>query len=126
MESYALHSHPIRWFDPADSFAAPHILLAGDAAGVDPSYGEGISFALGYGELAAHELKAAFTHSNFSFTGYKERILKSRMGVVLKRRRHLAGILYGIRNINVQRLIWWRLNFLLRWYVENFLIDWAK
>jgi len=125
MENYTLHSHPIRWFDPEDSFAAPHILLAGDAAGVDPSYGEGISFALGYGELAAHELKAAFTHNDFSFTGYKDRILKSRMGVVLKRRRRLAATLYGIRNPNVQRFIWWRLNFLLKWYVNNFLIDWA-
>ncbi len=126
MEAYTLHSHPIRWFDPADSFAAPHILLVGDAAGVDPSYGEGISFALGYGELAAHELKAAFAHNEFSFDGYKEHILKSRMGVVLKRRRRLAAMLYGIRSSNIQRLIWWRLNFLLKWYVETFLIDWAK
>jgi geranylgeranyl reductase family protein len=126
VEDYALHSHPIRWFDPEDSFAAPHILLVGDAAGVDPSYGEGITFALGYGELAARELKAAFTQHDFSFAGYKERILKSRMGVVLKRRRSMAAMLYGICNINVQRLIWWRLNFLLKWYVNNFLIDWAK
>lgn len=126
MEDYTLHSHPIRWFDPEDNFAAPHILLAGDAAGVDPSYGEGISFALGYGELAAHELKTAFLRDDLSFTGYKERILTSRMGVVLKRRRRLAATLYGIRNLNIQRLIWWRLNFLLKWYVNNFLIDWAK
>ena len=48
------------------------------------------------------------------------------MGVTLKRRRNLAAILYGIRSPGIQRLIWWRLNFLLRWYVENFLIDWAK
>ncbi|MEJ5312134.1 MAG: FAD-dependent monooxygenase [Anaerolineae bacterium] len=125
-ETYPLLSHPIRWFDPADSFAAPHILLVGDAAGVDPSYGEGISFALGYGELAAHELKSAFAQNDFSFSGYKARILNSRMGVILKRRRNLAAMLYGIRTPNIQRLIWWRLNFLLKWYVENFLIDWAK
>ncbi len=126
LEDYTLHSHPIRWFDPADSFAAPHILLAGDAAGVDPAYGEGISFALGYGELAARELEAAFARGDFSFSGYKARILKSRMGAILKRRRRLAAMLYGIRNPNVQRLIWQRLNFFLKWYVETFLIDWAK
>lgn len=126
MEDYTLHSHPIRWFDPEDSFATPHILLAGDAAGVDPAYGEGISFALGYGELAAHELKAAFTQNDFSFAGYKKRILSSRMGVVLKRRHRLAATLYGIRNPNIQRLIWWRLNFLLEWYVSHFMIDWAR
>ncbi len=126
LADFEILSHPIRWFEPESAFSAPHVLLVGDAAGVDPSYGEGISFSLGYGELAAQELHAAFTHNDLSFAGYRARILKSRMGTILQRRYRMAKMLFGIRDPRIHRLIWWRLNFLLRWYVDNFLVDWAK
>jgi geranylgeranyl reductase family protein len=47
------HSFPIRWFDAADSYARGRVILAGDAAGVDPLMGEGISCAFEHGKLAA-------------------------------------------------------------------------
>ena len=46
LDDYELEGHPIRLFDRRDRFAAPHMLLAGDAAGVDAVFGEGISPAL--------------------------------------------------------------------------------
>jgi len=54
-----LKGHPLRRFHPRGLFSAPRTLLVGDAAGVDPLLGEGISFALGYlgplvGWLAEH------------------------------------------------------------------------
>ncbi len=49
---------PIRWFDAADRFATARVLLAGDAAGVDPLMGEGISCAFEHGKLAAHSIGA--------------------------------------------------------------------
>ena len=47
------HSFPIRWFDARDSYARGRVMLAGDAAGVDPLMGEGISCAFEHGKLAA-------------------------------------------------------------------------
>lgn len=46
-------SFPIRWFDARDSYARGRVILAGDAAGVDPLMGEGISCAFEHGKLAA-------------------------------------------------------------------------
>jgi menaquinone-9 beta-reductase len=46
-------SFPIRWYNPRDRYAANRVILAGDAAGVDPLMGEGISFALEHGWMAA-------------------------------------------------------------------------
>lgn len=47
---------PIRWYAPPQRFALDRVLLAGDAAGVDPLMGEGISYAFEHGRLAARAL----------------------------------------------------------------------
>ena len=49
---------PIRTFVPGAPVAAPRALLVGDAAGCDPLMGEGISFALEYGIMAADAIVA--------------------------------------------------------------------
>ncbi|HLX06024.1 MAG TPA: NAD(P)/FAD-dependent oxidoreductase, partial [Candidatus Binatus sp.] len=49
-------SFPIRWFDARDSYARGRAILAGDAAGVDPLMGEGISCAFEHGKLAANAI----------------------------------------------------------------------
>lgn len=74
MSDYELKGHPIRWWSSDGRFAQPRILLVGDAAGVDPLFGEGISFALGYGEPAAETIIDAFEREDFSFTGYAARL----------------------------------------------------
>jgi flavin-dependent dehydrogenase len=48
-----LKAFPIRWYDPRDSYVRGCAILAGDAAGVDPLMGEGISCAFEHGKLAA-------------------------------------------------------------------------
>jgi geranylgeranyl reductase family protein len=70
-----LVGHPIRLFNPDAPLAHGSILLAGDAAGVDPVLGEGISFALAYGEVAAAAIHHAFTDRAFDFVDYKRRVL---------------------------------------------------
>lgn len=67
---------PIRWYHPEAHCSRPRTLLAGDAAGVDPMLGEGISFALAYGEVAAEAITRAFDRNDFSFAGYDEAIHK--------------------------------------------------
>jgi len=86
--------HPERWFDPRATFAQPHVLLVGDAAGVDPFAGEGISFALQYGEVAARELVAAFETGDFTFSRYRQHVLAHPMGKDLRLRRRLARLTY--------------------------------
>ena len=85
---------PERWFHPKASYAQPHVLLAGDAAGVEPFAGEGISFALQYGEVAAAELLAAFGQNDFGFSGYRHRIMAHPLGKSLRLRYRLARLIY--------------------------------
>jgi flavin-dependent dehydrogenase len=86
--------HPERWFHPQAVYAQPHVRLAGDAAGVDAFAGEGISFALQYGEVAAAELVAAFSHSDFGFAGYHDRVMAHDLGKGLAQRYWLAKLIY--------------------------------
>lgn len=107
LTEYQLQGHPERWFDRRATFAVPGVLLAGDAAGVDPLFGEGISHALMYGGLAAQELVHAFTHHDFSFAGYRRRILNSPLGRDLTLKTRLAKLAYGpFHHRHVLHLCW--------------------
>jgi flavin-dependent dehydrogenase len=104
LDDYSLKGHPIHWFDPTARLAKPRILLAGDAAGVDPLLGEGISFALAYGDVAAAAIINAFAHQDFSFNGYRKRVLTHRTLSQLSVRSRLAQMAYFF---NSPRLIEW-------------------
>lgn len=94
MDDYKLKGHPIRWWDRRGRFSQPHVLLVGDAAGADPLFGEGISFALGYGEVAAAEIVDAFTHNDFSFRDYPEHVGGHRLFKQLRLRSWAAQYAY--------------------------------
>lgn len=106
LDDYELKGHPIRWFEPANRAAIPRILLVGDALGVDALLGEGISPALGYGRIAAQEIKRAFENNDFRFQGYKSRLLRSRLGSALWRRTFIARIFYLFETDLWQKIIW--------------------
>ncbi|MDD2694598.1 MAG: FAD-dependent monooxygenase [Anaerolineales bacterium] len=72
--------HPIHWFSPRGTFARPRLLLVGDAAGVDPLFGEGIAPALGYGQVAAQSIQRAFQRGDFSFRDHTWRLALSPVG----------------------------------------------
>lgn len=116
-----LEGHPLRWFSARAAFSAPHILLVGDAAGTDPVVGEGISFALSYGEIAAGALQDAFARGDFSFADYRRRVLRHRAGRYLRRRVLGARLLYGVRNRFLLRALWP----LIVWAAGTFFIDWT-
>lgn len=92
----SFQGHPIHWFHPRNKIARPRMLLVGDAAGVDPLFGEGIGPALAYGKLAATELGKAFRKTEFSFRFYKLRLLTSRIGLYLVFRWLLAWVSYHL------------------------------
>jgi flavin-dependent dehydrogenase len=97
LDDYEVKGHPIRRFSPENPLSAPRVLFVGDAAGADPLFGEGISIALGYGALAAREIGKAFQRNEFSFTGYRGRVLRSALGQALIARWVLAYIVYPLK-----------------------------
>ncbi len=119
-----LQGHPIRWFHPESPLAATRVLLAGDAAGIDSLFGEGLSFALGYGELAALALRDAFARKDFSFVDYRSQVLAHPLGRCLTLRFKLARIFYGLRRPAL-RVLFGPLGPLTRWAMERFLFYWA-
>ncbi|MGH2538218.1 MAG: FAD-dependent monooxygenase [Candidatus Promineifilaceae bacterium] len=106
LNDYTLKGHPIRWFDAGGRFAMPRVLLAGDAAGADPLFGEGISFALAYGEAAAAAVEDAFARADFSFAGYRGRVLAHPLLRQLRLRVRLARWLYRLKSPWLLRLGW--------------------
>ncbi len=133
LEAHGVHladckteGHPTHLYSPRSILSAPHILLAGDAAGVDPLLGEGISPALGYGNLAARALLDAFARDDFRFTDYTRRVAASPLGRSLRIRRLAARLVYGVRSPLLHRLLWWHLRPLLRRFVGDHVFGWAK
>jgi flavin-dependent dehydrogenase len=85
---------PIRCFGRG-RFVVPHVLLVGDAAGVEPLMGEGISFALEYGRWAADEIATALARDDLRFAGAEARFRAGWIGRKLRRLEQAATMFYG-------------------------------
>jgi len=125
LEDYPFYGASFPHFGTRNVFSAPHILLVGDAIGVDILYGEGIAPALGYGQLAAQSIVDAFARGDFSFRDYRERVLRSPLGRVLRRRALVANLIFRLRYPAMQRLVWWHSGRVLQTVTERFLTNWA-
>jgi len=90
-----VQSFPIRWYGKGVRIAARDVLLAGDAAGVDPLMGEGISFAFEYGRRAASAVVRAYASGDFTFTDYQREVAASWMGRKLRRLGTAVRLFYG-------------------------------
>jgi flavin-dependent dehydrogenase len=93
-----MKGHPERWFSPSGSYSGPNVLLVGDAAGIEPWLGEGISIALAYGPVAARAIVRAFEHNNFDFSDYRNSILEDKLGRILRRNQFIAKHFYANRS----------------------------
>jgi len=82
-------------YDPEREQSAPRVLLAGDAVGIDPWLGEGISSAIGTGIVAGHFASAALETGAFGFEEYRSRIVTSTVGEALRANREMASRFYG-------------------------------
>lgn len=121
-----LLGHPIRLFSPFAHFSAPRVLLAGDAAGSDPLFGEGISIALGYGKLASQTIQTAFKHDNFSFLSYRKKILFSPLGQTLILRSLFASFIFSFHWRWFQRLLWQFFHPVVKLAGWLLIINWGK
>lgn len=123
---HEVRGFPIRWYERGVRLSAPNVLLAGDAAGADALMGEGISQAIGYGEIAAGALADAFERGRFDFADYTDRVDRSPLGRSLAIRTWLARHLYSVRSRALQRLLWQRGGKLLEVLLKRHVFGWAK
>jgi geranylgeranyl reductase family protein len=123
LDDYELKGHPIRWWSSKGRFAQPRVILVGDAAGADPLMGEGISFALGYGEPAAGAIADAFARDDFSFDTYAERLKEHPLFVHLRLRVRMARFVYLLNYPWIVSAGWslmrWFMRF-TRWHDRNY------
>jgi flavin-dependent dehydrogenase len=92
------HSFPIRWFDAADSYASGRVILAGDAAGVDPLMGEGISCAFEHGKLAANAICKFLDGDSGALRTYDRALHEGAAGKKLGKLAFAARHFYGPRH----------------------------
>jgi len=85
---------PIRCWSRAP-FTAERTLLVGDAAGVEPLMGEGISYAIEYGRWAADELAVAVRDGALDWRAAEARFRGSWVGCKLRRLDQAATMFYG-------------------------------
>jgi menaquinone-9 beta-reductase len=118
-----VEGHPIHWFTPHNLFAIPHLLLAGDAAGAEPLFGEGIGPALAAGRVAADAIGVAFKRQDFSFQDYRRSFLRSNVGKYLLLRWRTAYWSYRFcRKPGFMRMLWSVGPFLTRiWKAQDIL-----
>jgi geranylgeranyl reductase family protein len=90
-----LMGHPERWYDSRSPHSIPRVVMAGDAAGVEPLLGEGISHALNFGILAADAVLDAFDRKDFAFRNYNRRLSRSALGRRLWLKRAVARFCYA-------------------------------
>jgi flavin-dependent dehydrogenase len=126
LNAVELKGHPIRWFSPKNQMSVPRVVLAGDAVGADPIFGEGISIALGYGALAAREISESFRCEDFSFTGYKSRVMESALGRTLLARWVITQILYRLHWRWFQRFFWQVFRPVVASAASVLVLNWAK
>ena len=88
-------SFPIRWFDARDRYVRGRVILAGDAAGVDPLMGEGISCAFEHGKLAANAIGKFLDGDRSALRDTIARCMKVRWGRKLGKLAFAARHFYG-------------------------------
>jgi flavin-dependent dehydrogenase len=97
-----------RGFATHEPMARPHVILVGEAAGVDPITGEGIAQALLYGKYVAPYLLEKLDANQLDFGDWKRALSQSPLGVDLRVRNVVCRIFFGPAR-----------SFYERWFVQN-------
>lgn len=126
LNDYEIKGHPIRWYSPWNKMSVPRVLLVGDAVGADAIFGEGISMALGYGAIAAQEIAESFRCGEFSFTGYKRRVVRSGLGQTLFARWLITQVIYSFKWRWFQILLWRLMKPIVLLVAWIFVLNWSQ
>lgn len=95
LDAFELKAHPALRYEPRAACSRRRVLFVGDAAGVEPLFGEGITSAIVLGSLAAQAAREAIRRDDFSFTDYETQIRSSSIGSMMRRRHMVAKRLYS-------------------------------
>lgn len=95
--SLPLHARgwPAWPYAPGGRLSRAHVLLVGDAAGIDALTGEGIAVGLEHGLIAAASIHHALGTDDFSFSDYAQAVRRATVGRELALDGRLAGKLYS-------------------------------
>jgi len=126
LSDYEIQGYPIRWYSPQNTVSVPRVILVGDAIGADPFFGEGISIALGYGAVAAQEIRESFRRGDFSFRGYKRRLARSALGQTLTARWIITTMIYTLKWRWFQFLLWRLLKPFVHFVAWAFVLNWSR
>jgi geranylgeranyl reductase family protein len=94
----AFKAFPIRWYDAQDRYVRGNTILVGDAAGVDPLMGEGISCAFEHGKLAAVAIASYLEGDYAALEAYGNELHQGLMGRKLRRLAFAARRFYGVHH----------------------------
>jgi geranylgeranyl reductase family protein len=100
----SFQAHPALRYEPKAPSSAYRIVLTGDASGIDPLFGEGITSALALGRIAADATINSLRTNDFNFSKYERQIRTSRIGWMMRKRRLLARRLYSKPRFGIQYL----------------------
>jgi flavin-dependent dehydrogenase len=105
LRDYRVKRFSERGFEAHRPLASNRILLVGEAAGIDPIFGEGIAQAIGYGKLAGNYLAAKLGGGNLRFDDWTRHAALSALGIDLTTRGVLVSGFYGKLRPVVERLL---------------------
>ncbi|KAA3611388.1 MAG: NAD(P)/FAD-dependent oxidoreductase [Calditrichaeota bacterium] len=91
---FKIEGCPERWYHPKQQVSCPRVVLTGDAAGIEPWLGEGISTALSYGPIVADAVFKALQTGDYSFSDYARTLKRTSLGWYLNRKRNVAQLIY--------------------------------
>lgn len=94
-----------RGFELHQPFAAPRVLLVGEAAGIDGLTGEGIAQAIAYGAFAGPYLAEKLCAGDFAFGDFTRRLARSSVGVELGVRARILPYFFGKNRAKVERFL---------------------
>ncbi len=95
-----------RGFEPASRVAGGALMLAGEAAGIDPVTGEGIAQAIEYGYLAGPFLAGQLDgEGSVSTEGWDAEFARSRLARDLRIRTRFVRLFYGPDRAVVERVL---------------------
>jgi menaquinone-9 beta-reductase len=94
-----------RGFELHQPYAAPRVLLVGEAAGIDPITGEGIAQAVQYGHAAGRYLAARLGGDDLAFDDWRQHLRSSSIGFDLGIRCRIVGLCFGPRRAAMERYL---------------------
>jgi flavin-dependent dehydrogenase len=105
IERYRIKRFAERGFELHEPFAAPRVVLVGEAAGIDGLTGEGIAQAIAYGAFAGPYLAEKLRSGDLIFDDFRKRLARSPVGFELAFRARILPYFFGKNRAKVERFL---------------------